>query len=44
MQSSQKLRRLGWLLLIWLAGVGTMAGAAAALKFAMRLAGLAGAV
>jgi hypothetical protein len=42
MQSSQKLQRLGWLLLIWLASVATMAASAAALKLVMRLVGLTG--
>jgi hypothetical protein len=42
MHSSQKLQRLGWLLLIWLASVVAMAGAAAVLKLVMRLVGLAG--
>jgi hypothetical protein len=42
MHSSRKLQRLGWLLLIWLASVATMASAAAALKLVMRFVGLAG--
>lgn len=38
--SSPRLRRLGWLLLIWLASVAAMAGIAGALKLLMRAAGL----
>lgn len=38
--SSPRLRRLGWLLLIWLASVVAMAGVAGALKLVMRSAGL----
>jgi len=42
MHPSQKLQRLGWLLLIWLASVAALAATAAALKLVMRLAGLSG--
>ncbi len=37
---SPRRRRLGWLLLIWLASVAAMAGVAGALKLLMRAAGL----
>ena len=33
-------QRLGWLLLLWLLGVGMLGGVALELKLAMRLAGL----
>lgn len=35
-------RRVGWLLVLWLLGVGALGALVLALKFAMRLAGLAG--
>ena len=41
MRNHQGLRRLGWLLLIWLGSVAGMAAAAAALKLVMRAVGLA---
>jgi hypothetical protein len=37
-----RLRQLGWLLLIWLASVATMAGATTALKLLLRSLGLTG--
>jgi hypothetical protein len=42
MQGSRSLQRLGWLLLIWLASVISMAGVAGALKLVMRAIGLSG--
>ena len=40
MQHRRKLRQLGWLLLIWLASVGAMAGIAGMLKLVMWSIGL----
>jgi hypothetical protein len=42
MQGSRKFQRLGWLLLIWVASVASMAGIAGALKLVMRSIGLSG--